>query len=258
MNEFIFTTDILQEFEVIPTKEYKVCAVIITFEGENYYNKDILGKKCIELVKDAVKNYEIQVVVGNKNKSLVENLCNLKLNADYVVALYGDTPLVTEENVSEAVYYATTKNLDLLRLYKGAVVKVSAIRKDIFEYVGEGNFLKKENFLSVFNEESLCRVRSLKKEEIISQLLKKGVEIVDPQTVYIECLANIEKNVKICAGNVIKGNTFIQSGTILYENNLIIDSFIEKDCKITSSYISSSKIKKGSVIKPFSIVEGKK
>ncbi len=59
---------------------------------------------------------------------------------------------------------------------------------------------------------------------------------------YIEPTVIIEKDVTIYSPNTILGKTHIKSGTIIYPNNLIVDSTIGSNCKIYSSTISNSTV----------------
>ena len=59
---------------------------------------------------------------------------------------------------------------------------------------------------------------------------------------YIDPTVIIEKDVTIYPPNTILGKSYIKSGTIIYPNNLIVDSTIGSNCKIYSSTISNSTV----------------
>lgn len=88
--------------------------------------------------------------------------------------------------------------------------------------------------------------------KFLKQLIKKGVKIIDPNTIFIDKTCEIEGGVTIYPNNYIYNNTKIKSGTILEENNHISNCVIGKNNKITNSYLEDSEIGENNAIGPFS------
>lgn len=260
MNDFILSTELLTEFELSSPQEHKIRAVIVCQNKlESLYNEDLMGKGVKEWVVDSLKAFETQeIYIDDNKKSLIEIVEPFIKDEDYLIVLYADTPLITENVIFDAVEYATTKNLDFCKLYRGAIIKTDAIRKGSFEYSSEANFLDKEAFYAVFDNKAITHARKVLKNRILDDFVKNGVKFFDKSSCYIESNVEIASNVKIYANNVIKNYSKIMQGSVLGENNIIINSEIGENCQIISSYIQNEKIKKGSKIGPFVKLNGAK
>ena len=245
MSEIIISTEFLTELDLSPKKESRVVAVILKPKRtENFFNADIMGTTSLELVRTAAKNYTTFEKSIEANTSIVEEVKEFAKDCDYIVALYADTPLVTDLVLQDAVEYATTKGLDFCKLPRGAILKVSALSNG-FEWTGEATFLAPKNFFCVFDYKTLATARQEIKHRIIDKWLGRGVNILDVENVYIEQNVDIAEDVTICSGNILKGNTSIKKGCLLGENNIIENSEIGEKSKITNCFISSKKIKSG-------------
>lgn len=88
--------------------------------------------------------------------------------------------------------------------------------------------------------------------KFLKKLIKNGVEIIDPNTVFIDKTCEIESGVTIYPNNFIYGNTKILSGTKLGENNHIKNCIIGKNNTITNSFLEDSEIGENNSIGPFS------
>lgn len=258
MKEFILSTDILTEFEIQNTNNYKVRAVILMPEGEKFYLKDLMGKTSIEWVEDALKDYEIKKIDITKKDSLVEVVKDYVADEDYLIVLYADTPLVNGSVVNDALDYAITKKVDYCKLYRGAIIKVSALKSGNFETISQAEFLGKENFYTIFDFASLLSAREKLRKLIIENHLKNKVEFYNASSCYIDCDVIIKSGVKIYSNNTLKGNCEIRENTILMENNIIEDSQIGANCVLINSYVKSKKIKDNTKLSPFTILNGEK
>lgn len=257
MEDYVLTTQILTEFELERKEQHKVRAFVIMQEKlQKNYEYDLMGKQVVDYVKETLSNYETSIIkVKDDKQSLVEILAPHIKDEDYIIVLYGDTPLVRSSTIDDALEYATTKGLDYCKLYKGGIFKASAVRSGKIEYLSEANFLSKEDFFCVFDNNSISKARQIMKQRIIEKHIKNNVEFFDISSVYIDSTVDIASNVKIYANNVVKGQTTIASGCILNENNVINNCKIEENCVISSSYLNNTKIKKNSNIGPFKIKE---
>lgn len=89
-------------------------------------------------------------------------------------------------------------------------------------------------------------------KKLLKKLIKLGVKIIDPNTVFIDKTCIIEGGVTIYPNNFIYNNTKIGSGTILKENNYICNCMIGKDNVIINSYLEDSIIGENNSIGPYS------
>ena len=256
MENIIISTEFLTDIDFAPRRDFKIKAVIITPKGyEKFCDMDIMGKTSRFYVKEALKAYP--TFETEEKSSIEQTLAEFCDNCDYIIALFADTPLVLSSSIFDSVEYATTKNLDFCRLPRGVIVKASSLGKS-FELMGEANFLSAREFMRVFDFKTLCDARRDMKYRIIESHLKSGVNILDKESVYIENDVQIAQNVTICAGNTIKGDSVISSGTYLGENNLIESSVVGENCKIICSNLKNAKVKNGSKLKFENIWSDKK
>ena len=160
--------------------------------------------------------------------------------------------------VNDALDYAITKKVDYCKLYRGAIIKVSALKSGNFETISQAEFLGKENFYTIFDFASLLSAREKLRKLIIENHLKNKVEFYNASSCYIDCDVIIKSGVKIYSNNTLKGNCEIGENTILMENNIIEDSQIGANCVLINSYVKSKKIKDNTKLSPFTILNGEK
>lgn len=89
-------------------------------------------------------------------------------------------------------------------------------------------------------------------KKFLKKLIKNGVKIIDPNTVFIDKTCEIESGVTIYPNNFILGSTKIKSGTKIEENNHINNCIIGENNIITNSYLEDSVIGNNNNIGPFS------
>ncbi len=257
MNEFIISTDILSEFELIHTFDYKIRAIIL--KPENcFFDADIMGLESIKYVENALQKYEITQVECKRNSVITDVILPYIKDEDYVIVLYANTPLITENTVLDAIDYATTKQLDCCKLFYGVIFKVAALKNQKFENTAQADFLSKEDFFAIFDYNSLSSARDKMKKRIIDKHLKNNVDFLDAQSCYIDFQVVIKSGVKIYANNVIKSNSVIEENCVLFENNVIDNSHIGKNCTLISSFVKNKKLKDNTSLKPFTVYDGEK
>ncbi len=257
MEEFVLESDVLTEFEFEAPKEQNIRVVILETEKFLEIEKqDLMGLTSLEWVKDvACQEFEknkVHVAKIMKNQNVLDVVLPFaKDKDDYIVVLYADTPLLQSTQVNDAVEYATTKSLDYCKLPRGGVFKVKSAKLNKFEFTSEASFFPKESFYTVFDNKTLSVAREVLRDRIVSDFQRKGVNILFPKSTQIDFTAQIESGVTIFGGNVIKGHSLVKTGTILRENNMILNALIGENCDIISCYLKNAKLKKNTKLGPF-------
>ena len=253
MEDIIFTTQILTQFDLEQKNNHKVRAIVICQEKmQNVYQFDLMGKEVKQYVYDVLSDFETTtVVLKDEKKTLVEVVAPYVKDEDYVLVLYADTPFLTKNTIVDALEYATTKSLDFCKLYRGAILKASAVKQNKIEYMSEANFLDKNDFFCIFDNKTICQARRIMNKRNIEKLVKNGVEIFDVDNLYVDSDVEIESGVKIYSNNVIKGHTKIGKQCVLLENNVLNNCELEQNCEIKCCYLENVKIKKNEKIGPF-------
>ena len=85
-------------------------------------------------------------------------------------------------------------------------------------------------------------------------MLNNGVDIISPENVVINAFVKIEPKVTIYPFNTLSGDTYIGGGTILKENNNIVDSTIGNNCVVASSNVKESSIGEDCIIFPYNTI----
>lgn len=257
MERIIFETDIMTEFQLENAGETKVRAVILCLNKiKKFIDADIMGRSCLDYVKTSLCDYDTVILDTNETQNVAETVQKYVKDEDFLVVIYGDTPLLSQATIRDAVDYAITKNLDFCKLPRGYIFKTSALVSGNIEVSAEANFLDKDEFFSVFNFETLAFARKVMKKKIIERHLRSGVEFFDTDSVYIEDTVEIGKNVKIFYGNVLKGKTVIGAFTTLFENNLIENCVVGENCEICGAVLYNEKLKNNTIIKPNCNIKG--
>ncbi len=77
------------------------------------------------------------------------------------------------------------------------------------------------------------------------------MKLIDPNTTYIDPRAEIADDVVIYPNNHIIGACKIASGCVLYPNNILTDTQIGCDCKVTASVAERACVGQGATVGPY-------
>lgn len=106
--------------------------------------------------------------------------------------------------------------------------------------------------MSVNDRRQLAAVNKIMHDRVLDRLMADGVTIVDPANTYISGTVEIGRDVTIYPFTYIEGYTRIGARTVIGPNAYISESEIEEDVVIVMSYLSSSIVRAGSHVGPFS------
>lgn len=262
MNEFVLSSEILTEFEFETPKEYKVNAIILLVENsrlkDNGYSLPLFGKQMKNWVKDCVSHFDCSFVSLEEKDNPLEIIKPYIKDEDYTIVLFSDTPLLTSTTVLDCLDYATTKQIDFCKLPRGFIINSQNFLNNKIEQSAEPAFVNKEEFFIVFDSKTLSQAKLHLKNKILEKHLKNKVFIDDLNSVCIDYQVEIAPFVKIASNNVLKGETKIESGVELKENNVIENSVIKKGSKIFCSVLYGVEIEENSNVGPFVFKTNKK
>lgn len=182
-----------------------------------------------------VKNSEIQKIVEQKDANDEEKLVKIVNAGCYCIKteiLKEILPKISNNN-SQKEYYLT----DTIQIAKELGYKCSAIHVD------------EQNFMGINDKYSLSIAEEIMQNEIKEALMKQGVLMRMPKTIYIDSRAKfegeceIQENVSIIGNCEIK-NSIIKSSSVI-ENSIIENSdigpmaHIRPDCEISGTHIGN-------------------
>lgn len=237
---------IAEKLQILPKKKenkYKFQAIILEEKpSKNSYNGCILGRKLSDWVVYACNNLDVKKLQYDGKAPVIDFVKDHIDNSfDYTIILLSKTPLLQVETIASIVEYCSIKDCELCKLPVGYVVDNIAIKtKDVtVDCLYSQNF---DDFYIVENKSQYVYAEEIWQNRINNFHMANGVEITKPKSVLIEPEVDIASGVTICSGNVIKGQTVIKSGVILKENNVIYNSYVDRDCCISGSVITKSTI----------------
>lgn len=208
---------------------------------KNSFNGKILGRSLSDWVAFACDKLPIKFVEFDGKENIL-NIArnNLNDNVDYSIILLSTTPLIENGVIKEIIDYCSYKQVNLCKLPVGYVVNNQYLMDTDNPSVDSLFSQHLDNFYVVENKKQYAYALSVLQNKINSFHIENGVDIIDPQSVYIEPEVDIDKGVEIYSRNTLKGQTKITSGVILKENNVIENSKLGKNSCISGSVINGS------------------
>lgn len=241
----------IQSIESIKLNLPKVNVIILDVQTTKVLKQLILGRSMAEWVAFACGKYNPRRLEYDCKISILEYLKNqIENNSDYTMVLLSTTPLITCRTVDRIVEFATIKQSNICKLPVGYIFKNSAIYTGI-TFVDSVYSQDIEDFYIVENKKQYNFALETLQDRINTFHMENGVDILKPKSVYIEPTVDIEPDVKIYSGNTLKGETYISSGVMLKENNVIESTRIGLNSCISNSVIKNSSIGENVYISPF-------
>ncbi|MDI6786057.1 MAG: sugar phosphate nucleotidyltransferase [bacterium] len=105
--------------------------------------------------------------------------------------------------------------------------------------------------LGINNRIHLSKAENRIREQILNNLMLQGVTILDPNSTFVDQEVKIEQDTIIYPYTSIMGNTVIESKCVIGPFSCIINSEIENECTVFSSFIVNSHIERNSSIGPY-------
>ncbi len=165
--------------------------------------------------------------------------------------------LINEVNASVYCFSAPLLREALENLKNDNVQKEYYIT-DCVEYIaGKGHSVQavvcdEENeALGVNDRVHLALAGKYLRQRINEQLMRDGVEIIDPENTYIDSTVKIGQDAVIHPGVTLQGNTIVKDDAILYPGSRISNSVIGSGTVVQNSVILDSSVGDNSTIGPY-------
>lgn len=224
--------------------------VLVLKDKKDY---EILGCKCSQWVVDAVStcNYAIVDYDGSELFEFAKKHTN---NADYVVLVSANMPLLTKSTFLALVDYCVFKGVSACKFWGGAVYNVEYLKSTKTVFYDSVYSQNEDQFYLVENITQRNYATEVLRNRIIDFHLKNGVDIKNTKNVVVEKYVDIQSGVVIESGNTIKGESVIKRNVLLKENNTLNNSIVGENTCIAHSVIENSIIGKDCIIMPYSSV----
>jgi len=113
-------------------------------------------------------------------------------------------------------------------------------------------------FLGINGRWQLVYAQKLLQRQILEELAREGVTIVDPERIYIEPQVKIASDVVLWPDVIIRGKTQIGTGCEIGQGAIIIDSTLSENVKVHAySIVEGCQINRGAQVGPFSRIRPK-
>jgi bifunctional UDP-N-acetylglucosamine pyrophosphorylase/glucosamine-1-phosphate N-acetyltransferase len=134
---------------------------------------------------------------------------------------------------------------DVISILKGEGKKISThLAPDFVEILG------------INDRSQLADVASLMRDRINDSLMRSGVTMTDPASVWIDLDVEIESDVRIEPGVAIHGKSKIASGAVIGPRSTLIDTEVGAGARVFESHCEASKIGERASVGPYSHLRG--
>jgi len=195
---------------------------------------EIAGKSIESWVEDAVSAFPYRRIDVGASDDIISLIKKHQTPHKYTMVIYGDIPLLTRASIEGALGFAKMFEHKAVRMPRGWLFESDYIKTTNQISTTDIPHLDPEDFIAVYNWAQLERASKVMQRRINSRHMANGVRIVDSVTTYIDHDVDIEKNVTIEQGTIIKGKTQIKSGSKIGPYAHIRDGVtsVGKNCKI--------------------------
>ena len=110
---------------------------------------------------------------------------------------------------------------------------------------------------SVFKLESrldLMDVQAVARKLMVARLVRKGVRVIDPDSVYVGPNVRIGKGTSLLPGTILRGNTVIGEGCEIGPNTMIRDCTVGDRVTVNSSQLNESTVGDDTTVGPFAYI----
>jgi bifunctional N-acetylglucosamine-1-phosphate-uridyltransferase/glucosamine-1-phosphate-acetyltransferase GlmU-like protein len=231
-----------------------ICGIVLDTTSDFAPSKHIkiLGKTSLDWVKVSLAHHLVGVVQFDNNSDLLDKIKPLiNITCKYTVVLYGDTPLITQDTIDQAITLISNTGISVIKLVRGWVFDTKyLITIDTMPVLTTTSF-GEQDFAILNSYSQLASITNIIRHRILEYHMDNGIYIVDPNTTWIDCEVVIGQHTIIQQGNIIKNQTEIKSKVTLLPGNTIDNCIIDSGAVIHNSVLHDSYVGCGSSIGPY-------
>ena len=242
-------TKLLTKTKVL-TLDKKVLFILL--KNEEYSRFSILNSTMQSYIISGIKYPYVEI--EQKGEDIRKQIKPFLKQADLIVVLFANTPLISGKTIENIVEYASIKEVKACKLPCGFVFDSKYLKKNkvvSFDAIYSQN---ENEFLEVTNEETYKLATKILQDRIINYHIKNGVKFENEQGAIVEPTVDIERGVIVSSNVYLRGNTYVGENASIKENSTIKDCTIGKNVSISNSQILNSKIGDNSIIMPYSYI----
>ncbi len=213
----------------------KIFVLVLTlkqYQDTSLLTQPICGRNMTQWVNAATAPFQTKNLVVSPEDDIITLFKNNLTNASFTVITYADMPLLTTQDILDAVDYCFHRNVPAVKMPRGWVFNTELVAQSETFPVLEFKAANQENYAVAFNNAQIAKIRMMMQERINQQHLKNGVILIDPNHTYIDADVQIDEGVTIQPNAHLCGKTTIHSGTEILDGCHITDSAIGQNCQV--------------------------
>ncbi|MCD8146435.1 MAG: hypothetical protein LUD84_04005 [Clostridiales bacterium] len=110
--------------------------------------------------------------------------------------------------------------------------------------------------LPLTGPKELFQARELGLADNLYRLMAEGVDIIDPNTTYVEAGTQVAPGSVIMPNTILMGRVTAGEGCVLGPNSVLTDCALGSGCVVNASQVSSVRLADGTIVGPFQVVRG--
>ena len=229
------------------------------FGRDNPLEIQICGRSILDHTVSAIGDLPYKQVPVAKSDDIASLVRENATDHKYTCVLYADTPLITANTFEQALAFVRSFDHKAAKMPRGWVFDTEYIKTAETVIPEDIPNLPPEDFIVAYSFSQLAIINTVARHRINLRHLAEGVQIIDPNTAYIDAEVAIERGVTIEPNVYIRGETVIGKNARITMGTKITDSHIGEGCVIKSSRIMASVVGDGTVIGPYAnLREGNK
>lgn len=202
------------------------------YQGTNLLSQPICGRNMGEWVAQATAPFKTKTITVSPNDDIITLFKNHLTESTFTVITYIDMPMLSTQDIIDAVDYCLHKNVPAVKLPRGWVFNTALVAESENFPITEFTAADPNAYMVAFNNTQIAKIRSAMQERINQQHLKNGVILIDPNHTYIDADVQIDKDVTIEPNVHLCGKTVIHTGTVVFDGCRIEDTIIGQNCQI--------------------------
>jgi bifunctional UDP-N-acetylglucosamine pyrophosphorylase/glucosamine-1-phosphate N-acetyltransferase len=100
----------------------------------------------------------------------------------------------------------------------------------------------------------LAELARILRDRIVTQHLRNGVAVLDPQTVWIDASVEIEPDVTIAQNTQLHGGTVVKRGAVIGPDTTLTDCNVEEGATVLKSHATGARVGERATVGPFSFL----
>lgn len=210
---------------------------VLVLSLAQYQNTKLLslkmcGRTMTEWVHHATAPFKTKTIVVSPEDDIMTIFKNNVTGAPFTVITYADMPLLTTEDIVEAVNYCYHKNYPAVKLPRGWVFNTNLVAESETFPITEFMAANTAHYEVAFNNTQITKIRGLLQERINEQHIKNGVIMIDPNHTYVDADVELHPDVTLEPNVHLCGKTVIHSGTTILDGCRIEDAYIGQNSQV--------------------------